>query len=397
MSVEKDSPVSQVKNENNVAGRIVSADVATGYGTDVHAFFIPSFRGGGAEKVVIEIANWLASKGMNIHLVVASAHGPYAGIVSERVQVQDLGQPSIFRSIPFLCAYLYRVRPNSVLSTMLHVNLAVAISSTLTLFKGRIIAREALPLTIEMDQSRVISWLTRLFYRRFDAFVSMTNCQQNIRRQSVYVGSKSDEFVIPNPVDFVSIEADRLKNPEVAIPALFKNLPLIVACGRFSEQKGFDILLRAFAEARKTHSCALAILGDGEQRSRLLTLANDLGVSEWVWMPGFVDNPHPYTRLASMFVSSSWHEGMPNALLHAYAFGTRCIATDCECGPAEIFQNSGTSILVEPGNFREMGAAIVMTLSGPEKEDELQDWVSLYSIEQVGNAYLKALKVENVE
>ena len=88
-----------------------------------------------------------------------------------------------------------------------------------------------------------------------------------------------------------------------------KTVPVIVACGRLTQQKAQDTLLRAFALLRQTTPARLVILGEGEERDALLSLAQELGVAEDVSLRGVVDNPIAWFAKSDLFVLSSRCEG----------------------------------------------------------------------------------------
>ncbi|MFK7860442.1 MAG: glycosyltransferase [Granulosicoccus sp.] len=357
------------------------------------AFFIPSFEGGGAEKVMVQIASRLAQRGHSIHLVVANDHGPCKKLVHENVKVFNLGRNSVTRSIPGLVSYVRSNRPAVVMSTMLHANLALVISAFFFNSNTRLVAREALPLSLEMHQSRKISLLTKVFYRRFDAFISLTQCQQKDRHAILKSRESNKDWIIPNPVELNQLVALSDEQPEKPLPDSFDNRPIIVACGRLSKQKGFDVLLRAFSETRKSVDCSLVILGEGDARASLEALAADLEISTHLWMPGFLENPHPYVKRCAVFVLSSFSEGMPNALLQAYVLGKRCVATDCLCGPSEILAHPGLHRLVEVGNHVKMSLAIQEMLDTPEQADGHPDWSKHYDIDEVCDKFSEALQI----
>ncbi|WP_457094888.1 glycosyltransferase, partial [Microvirga sp. P5_D2] len=111
----------------------------------------------------------------------------------------------------------------------------------------------------------------------------------------------------------------------------------MVAVGRLVSNKNFSMLLRSYADANI--GGALAILGEGPERSALTALAAGLGIADRVHMPGFAANPHAIVGQASFYVSSSNAEGFPNAMLEAMCVGRPVVATDCDSGPSEILQD----------------------------------------------------------
>jgi len=82
-----------------------------------------------------------------------------------------------------------------------------------------------------------------------------------------------------------------------------------------------------------------------------------------VCLPGFVANPYPYIRRASVFVLASRAEGLGLALLEALTLGVPCVATDCPSGPREILQEGRLGILVPIGDHDTLAQAILTSLN----------------------------------
>lgn len=134
---------------------------------------------------------------------------------------------------------------------------------------------------------------------------------------------------IANPVDVDAIEA------KAACEASYKpDGAYILAAGRLVKSKNFEMLIRAYAQAGLAEN--LVILGEGGERPALEAVARECGVADRVALPGFMANPYPLMRAASLFVLSSNDEGFPNALVEAMALGAPVIATNCASGPSEI-------------------------------------------------------------
>jgi len=111
--------------------------------------------------------------------------------------------------------------------------------------------------------------------------------------------------------------------------------------GRLAEQKGFDLLLEAYATAVRTDSPPdLVIAGDGPELTALTAQAQRLGIEGRVHFTGFLSNPYPLIKHARLFVLSSRYEGLPTVLIEALALGTPVLASDCETGPRELLDSS---------------------------------------------------------
>ena len=196
--------------------------------------------------------------------------------------------------------------------------------------------------------------------------------------------------VLPNPV--VTPELDALSRAPVEHPWLQAGQPpVVLGVGRLSRIKNFPLLVRAFAKARREMEMHLMILGEGKQRTELMRLASELGVTEDVELAGFQVNPYPYMRHADLFVLSSLWEGFGNVLVEALACGTAAVSTDCPSGPSQILQGGKYGALVPVDDADALAGAIVASLRNPPPTAFLAEAVLPYTLEHSVSAYLEAL------
>jgi glycosyltransferase involved in cell wall biosynthesis len=142
--------------------------------------------------------------------------------------------------------------------------------------------------------------------------------------------------------------------------------------GRLSPEKGFDVLVRAFARiAPWFPDWTLQILGTGPQRGQLEDLADSLGVRDNVRWAGWVEEPESALLESGVFVLPSRYEGFPNALLEAMACGLPCIASACDSGPAEIIRDGVDGLLVPPENVDALADALRQLVSDEDKRARL--------------------------
>lgn len=140
----------------------------------------------------------------------------------------------------------------------------------------------------------------------------------------------------------------------------------VLAVGRLAEQKGFDLLLRAFASSGwAARGVRLTILGEGPERQSLEALANQLGIAQAVEMPGVVQYPEDRMARATIFVLPSRYEGFPNALLEAMAMGCPVIAADCDSGPREIIRHGVNGLLVPVEDVDALAVALHKLFDDP--------------------------------
>jgi glycosyltransferase involved in cell wall biosynthesis len=166
---------------------------------------------------------------------------------------------------------------------------------------------------------------------------------------------------------------------------------VILGVGELSRRKDFTTLIRAFAQLSDNYDCRLLILGEGRARERLEREVSRHGLEDRVSLPGFVENPYPYMKHASLFVLSSLWEGMPVALIEAMAAATPVVATNCPSGPSELLGGLSADLLVEPGNATALAEAMARQLDNPLSESELLAAVDDYRLENSVAGYLAAL------
>jgi glycosyltransferase involved in cell wall biosynthesis len=148
--------------------------------------------------------------------------------------------------------------------------------------------------------------------------------------------------------------------------------PVVLGTGRLVPQKDFRLLLRAFAQVRRSRAARLVILGEGPMRKSLLELADELGIAKDVWLPGFDPNPFKYMARCSVFILSSLHEGLPGVLIQAMACGAAVISTDCEFGPAEIITRPGVDGYLTPvGDLEALTERLAYLLDHPDVREDM--------------------------
>ena len=336
-------------------------------GSNRLALFVPSLRGGGAERVMLELAHGFVSRGIPTDLVLPQVEGPYLSQVLPEVRLVDLRASRVLSSLPGLVGYLRRERPAALLSTLTHANLVALWAKRLAGVRTRVVVREANTLSVGKNQgagNRLLPFLARRFYRWADEVVAVS---EGVARDLTVTARLSPEqvHVLHNPIvtrELVELAHAGLDQPWFAAGAP----PVVLAVGRLSPQKDFPTLIRAFA-ARRNRSARLMILGEGPERPRLEAMVASLGSTSEIVLPGFVANPFAYMARAAVFVLSSAWEGMPGALIQALACGAPVVATDCESGPREVLQNGRFGRLVPVGDVSALAEAIDTTLAEPRR------------------------------
>jgi glycosyltransferase involved in cell wall biosynthesis len=357
------------------------------------ALFLPSLDGGGAERVMVGLANEFAARGLPVDLLVASARGPYLAEVAPGTKLVDLGARRVTWALPRLVRYLRAERPRVLLSALDNANVVALLAARAA---GRctrcVISMRAVPSAVYPADgsmgSRKLFWAMRQTYRRADAVIANSSAVAADLVSALGVPASLIR-VIHNPLNLALIESLAAEPAGADEPAP-DGPPVVLGVGALIPVKDFATLVRAFARVRAQRPCRLVILGEGPERQRLAALATQCGVGDDVSLPGFRPNPFPAMRRARLFVSSSRTEGCPNALLQALALGTPVISTDSIGGAAEVLEQGRWGRLVPVGDIAAMAGAIADGLDRAPSRDgarRAQD----FSHERITDRFLEVL------
>ena len=361
------------------------------------AIFLPTLHGGGAERVLLDLAAEFIARGHPVDLVLMStaAERPLMDLIPPGVRTVDLKCPRLWTSIPALTHYLRNTRPSAVIAAMPLANAIAAYSRLAARVPCRLILTEHNARSLafgdaERRRHLALSPFVRFAYRFGDCIVAVSRGVAD--RVCRLPGVSADRVrVIYNPAYSVRIEGlarSPVPHEWLSDPAV----PVIAASGRLELQKDFETLLRAFALIRARRSVRLMILGDGSQRDTLEALTRQLGLSGCVAFVGFVTNPWAYVARARVFVLSSVHEGLGNVLVEAMACGTPVVSTDCPAGPGEILEGGRYGSLVPVRNPAALADAVIGALDHPVSPDLLKERARFFSIESAMAGYLDALE-----
>jgi len=361
------------------------------------AIFIPSLRGGGAERVMVTLANGFAARGFRTDLVLAQAVGPYLEEVETDVRVVDLGSSRVALSLLPLMRYLRRHRPMAMLSALGHANVIAAVAKQFSGVKTRLVVSERSTLSDEeirkrKGRARIIPFLMAKTYRFADSIVAVSEGSADALSERLGI-SRSTIRVIYNPIDCELIRNLSYNPPE---HQWFQEdrIPVVLAVGRLTAAKDHKTLVRAFARVRLKRKVRLVILGEGECRAELEALVKQLDLNDCVSIPGFAENPFQYMRRAQVFVLSSAWEGLPGVLLQAMACGTRVVSTNCKSGPSEILEHGKWGDLVPVGDDTALADCIEKNLD-EEKIVDLEDRLQAFSPPKILDAYTAELFSKN--
>ena len=352
------------------------------------ALVLPSFRSGGSERVVLNLARGLRSTGSAVRLVVLDAQGPLRTVVPEGVEVVDLARVRARRAGPALLTHLRRHPAALVIGSQTHVNVLLALLRPMLPGATRLVLREP-TLHPLVARARHRERAVGRMLGRADLVVASSPAMRD--HLSATVRGRARILLVPNPVDVAALRAAAAGTdvpPATSGPASAR----LIAVGRLIDIKAHDELLHALAESGASHT--LTIVGDGPLRSHLEELAGRLGLSDRVELVGHIDDPGRLAArvaAADLLVHPSRFEGMPNAVLEALALGTPVLATTDLEVLADLANEVGPVALRLVDRERLATALVTVRPAGPDPTPRLSLLPERFHVDAVVRSLLAAL------
>jgi GalNAc-alpha-(1->4)-GalNAc-alpha-(1->3)-diNAcBac-PP-undecaprenol alpha-1,4-N-acetyl-D-galactosaminyltransferase len=324
------------------------------------AFVIPSLGPGGAERVASLLCNDWVRQGHAVTLATFDAAGAEPFFTLENgVVIRDLPASTSRGLAARLGANITRISRLRSLLRQFHPDVVVSFMTEANVVALRACRGLGVPVVIsERNQpdrpglGRLRKLARRLSYPLASAMVVQTEAIASWARARFRIPI----HVIPNPVQ-IGPSGTRYRS----------DVHQLVALGRLTHQKGFDVLVKSFAAVAGKHpSWRLVIYGEGPDRSLLERLRTGYGLDEKISLPGLTKDSAGVLRRAGLFALPSRFEGYPNALLEALACGLPVIATACPGGTSEILANGRHGMLVPPDDISAMAAALDAMMSASD-------------------------------
>ncbi len=354
------------------------------------SLFIHSLKGGGAEKMMVQVANELHRRNHDVKLVLVRASGPYESLVNTSLQTIEIGGGNSPEILYNLWKHLRTSDTDVLLSTMEIPNIVSTLATR---------PPNSIPVVLRIaninskkereGKYRLIPTLKRLTYPRADSIITISDGVAYDLSEVTGI-NESEMETIYNPAFDPEIP-EKAREPIDHEWLNDEDKQVVIGVGHLKRQKDFPMLLRAVHRLQEWEDVHLVILGEGDGKSRLIELTEDLGIRDRLSLPGFVDNPYAYMARADVFALSSAWEGFGNVIVEAMACGTPVICTDCPGGPAEILENGTYGPLVPVGDDQAMAEAIRNLLIDPTDPRVLKSRAEEFSIENIVNQYERVL------
>jgi glycosyltransferase involved in cell wall biosynthesis len=323
---------------------------------------------GGAESHTLRVLNYLDRERFRPLLAVAAKGGNYEPFLRPDVPIEPISigtwRSSSTRqllSAPGLRRVVQRERPDVVLTVMdLMSVLGIPTLLSLGARRPKIVPVVQIPPSIEYSRSRfgrsfVLPGVRHL-YAHADQVIALSH---GVAADLVRLDARLEGRIT---VIHNACVDERIESTDEAPVEEQSSAPVVLGAGRLLPQKGFEHLIDAFAEVRKSVEAELWIIGEGPDREQLQQRIARHGLGSSARLLGFKSNPHSYMRRATVFCLSSIYEGFGNVVVEAMACGAPVVSTDCPHGPSEIIRDESEGLLVPSRDPRALADALVRAL-----------------------------------
>lgn len=349
---------------------------------------------GGSERVVSTMANYWAQHGNAISIVTLRGGEDDFYPLSANIARIDLRNArasahpvqALFGNLSRISALrdaILKLQPDAIISFTTRINV-------ITLLAARGLQIPVL-VSERCDPSQLkLPWIWKKLRRHIYPFAQhvVLQCRQALQNSGGMLGD-SRFTVIANPV--VEANLNRAEHEELNLRTqvgLASHSRILMGLGRFEVQKGFDLLIQAFARVSENRpDWKLVLVGDGSQSSELEKLVELHQLQGRVHMPGRVQRSSDWLRLADIFVFPSRFEGFPNALLEAMACSLPVISFDCPSGPGEIIEHGRNGMLVKTIDEKALAESMAVLMDDAELRRKLaaqaRDVLQRFSVSRI--------------
>lgn len=337
---------------------------------------------------MIRLANRFSEE-FDVHLIVVKGGGVLEERVASVVTVHDLQCDRVKNAFSLIRGLLKQLEPKWVFASIIRLNFLMALIKLTMPGRFKLAIRQpAMP--GNCLEAVKYKFLNRMAYRLLYPVAEHIICQSKDMQAdmvSVLGLSQNKLLQIYNPrneqynLDLV----ETVGNPYSQAGTNFLSI------GRFEHQKGYDLLIPAFADFCKSQPNAhLTILGEGPLRAEMESAIKDYNIDDRISLLGFVREPMPYLFHADALVLSSRYEGLSNVAIESLSLGTPVIATRCPGGMSEIVQHGVNGYLSEEITSEGISSVLHQFLEKPLNADRkrLSSTAEKFDPESVYQSYL---------
>jgi glycosyltransferase involved in cell wall biosynthesis len=347
------------------------------------SILLPSLAFGGAERVMLNLAQAFAEEGAEVEFVLTKKEGAFLAEAESKFSVIDLKSNRAYKHPFKLLMYVIKNRPNVVISNFWKINLCSCFTRVMFPFFKLLIVEHSPPSETYFIPIKLYSISVSIFYRFASNIIAVsTGVAVDIKKSSIGLSGKIR--VIYNAI---SPNGDSTCDKQSEKQSFLR----IISVGRLKNEKNFALLLNAFAIVVQSINAKLMIVGDGELQDSLEQQSIELGVSDLVNFVGFHPNPSELLIKSDLFVLSSNSEGLPTVLIEALYCGLPIVSTDCPHGPREILMDGKYGTLVKVGDERALADAIIQRSKMVNNPDTQRKGAERFLPSKIAEQYLSLI------
>lgn len=358
---------------------------------------LPDLRGGGAERVNLDLAKGFTERGFNVEFVLRNAHGELIEIAETLGSIVDLKSPRVRSMIKPLKRYIAERRPDALLASMWPLTAIAIWARDRSRHRCSAVLVEHGILSRQYENRGALHSLA--LRRSLNYAAQRANGVVGVSKGvaddlAMLTGRDRRQFnVIYNPVPCPSAPSDRTRAHAEALwdGGAGKR---IISVGTFKPVKNQAMLIDALAQLDDPEA-RLMLVGDGELRGDLERHAKDKGVSDRVKFPGFQTDLSAFYASADVFALASWREGFGNVIVEAMNHGLKVVSTDCPTGPREILDDGKFGRLTEAGDAAQMAMGLAEMFTNPPDPDRQKTRAAQFRPDIAIDAYLDLLFPKN--
>lgn len=358
---------------------------------------------GGMERVLTNKANWLARHGYAVTIVTTDQHGePPFFALDDKVQQIDLGIGYEDNNgkglLNKLVHYPGKQRRHKKRLTQIlkreKPDICISMFCNEVSFITKLRDGSKKVLEIHFSKKKRLQYGRKGLWRIADKLRSI-NDERLVRKFRHFIVLTEEDKTLWGSLPNIRV----IPNANTFTPKLTSSLDekKVIAVGRYTHQKGFERLIKAWAIVHKTNpDWKLEIIGDGEERQMLLQFIFDLGLSDCISLKPFTADMNSVYLGASIIAMSSRYEGLPMTLIESQAYGIPAVSFDCQCGPKDIINDGANGFLVPEGDCtslanrlcqliedenlrKQMGAAAKLASKRYDEEAIMNQWEELFN------------------
>ena len=356
--------------------------------------FIPSIEGGGVEKNLFIISNFLSNKLDKVSIITASPEfnnrfNSKINYISLKKKIYSKCGRTVKYFISLFFLFLKILSNKNIIVLSFQANLYCIVLCKILGIK--IIVR---------SNSSPIGWLNNslkkvLFKRIYKLADSVIVNSKNLKSEFNNLLKLTNVICIYNPLNITAIKK-LSKIKKIKKINKNKNVLSIITVGRLVFQKNHIELLRAANIIKNKLNFHITIIGRGDKKDELQNYIKNNGLKRFIKIINYTKNPFPYIKNSELFILSSIYEGLPNVLLEAIVLNKFVISSNCPTGPSEILSNGKGGLLYQPNNETDLANKIIFYSKNKQfcqkKIDFAKKNLNKFNYDKNLKKYLKKIK-----